>query len=443
MDKAKIMKEYFNTLISCSSAPLSGNDDSNAKYLMGKIEYFRQNEIPEDLLADLEMQIIIHCTKYYEKNFESFLSFMKNRTIAITKAIEAVSIKNYEKILKISEPALKYIEKKIEEVPEAINIGKEHEAILFSITNNCDKPARIIGDDWDKFFCMFIKLSLDKRYAALNKKPLGNLGRYVECALKLCPVNAEVIYFSALYYGIIGQTAKAEDLIKKALACSCNNDTLAACYVTLATYYAEKQDMKTTCSLLDIAKEYSDKPIAYPGVSAEMMKSLLFPMQKSNYVYSDVLLKEKIQIGFSSNVNLTAHILKNNTTHYQNNIFVQTVLGNTLSGVKIEHNFFVKNKSRYAVLLLSESKCDEKYLFNVDRVYSIGRQNDNDIVFNNDRYMSRKHCYIFQENSKLYLKNIGKNNVFYNKDMSDIIELTSGRMKLGHTTIDILVYKLS
>ncbi len=443
--KSPIFNEYLTTLISCSSAPMDRNDASKANYLIKKILYFRKNGIPNEMLYALASKIVIFCTEYYENNFEDFLAIMGNSLTPAAMAIEEIGIDKPEQIVRISAPIIAYIKKiaATKNLAECVCIGNTFEIIMCSIENVENKVIKIVGNNWNLFFAKYFKIMLDIRYAGKSTKYLADAVDFAEYVEVLCRENSLILYYIALCYDIVGKREKANLAYHNALEKAFDENILAAIYISLSTRCAEGGNEELCHCLLDIAMEYSNKPVAYPGISADMMKKLLFPFHKNELNYLDKLkfLKDnRIHIGYSRLVKSTSMCLKLSSE----NSNLQTLADKILSdqhNINAEYALFPK----YNIILL-DSPLSCGYIFNVNREYIIGRKNEIcDVVVENDCCISRKQCAVFEDKGILILKNYSSMNTTYNNNVKvkDSIELNDGILKIGKTLFGIKYFHKS
>lgn len=83
-----LIKELQQTIDSCASPPLVGKPEDNARWLMGRIRYFREMGIPEDALYILDMRIMKYMPDFVAGNFPEFLKFLNYDFTSITMAME-------------------------------------------------------------------------------------------------------------------------------------------------------------------------------------------------------------------------------------------------------------------------------------------------------------------------------------------------------------------
>lgn len=443
--KSPIFNEYFATLMSCSSAPISGTAESNAKYLIKKIQYFRRNGIPNELLYELASKIIVFCTEYYESHFENFLTIMDNSLIPAAIAIEKIGTDKPEQIVRISAPIITYIKKiaDTENLAECICIGNSFEIIMCSIENVENKVIKIIGNDWNIFFAKYFKVMLDIRYASKSTEYFDDAINFAGYAEILFRESAPILYYIALCYDIAGKQEKANLAYYNALEKAFDENILAAIYISLSTRCAASGNEELCHCLLDIAMEYSNEPVAYPGISAEMMKKLLFPFYKNklNYLGKLKILEDNgIPIGYSRLVRSASMCLQISDANSNLQILAEKVLSDK-HNIDAEYALFPK----YDIILL-DSPLSCGYIFNINREYIIGRKAEIcDIVVGNDYYTSRKQCAILESNDRLILKNYSSMNTtrINNIQVNDSIELNSGILKMGRTLLGIKVFHKS
>lgn len=443
--KSPIFNDFFTTLMSCNSAPISGDAKSNAKYLIKKILYFRKNGIPNEMLYELASKIIIFCTEYYESNFEDFLAIMGNSLIPAAIAIEEIGTAKPEQIVRISAPIFRYIKKiaDTENLAECVCIGNTFEIIMCSIENVDNKVIKIVGNNWSIFFAKYFKIMLDIRYASKSTKYFADAVNFAEYVEVLCRENSLILYYIALCYDIIGKREKADLAYHNALEKAFDENILAAIYISLSTRCAESGNEELCHCLLDIAMEYSDKPVAYPGISADMMKKLLFPFHKNELNYLDklTLLRDNgIPIGYSRLVKSTSMCLNINNE----NSNLQTLADKILSDKHSIDAEYAHSPQYDIILLDSPQFCG--YIFNADREYIIGRNAKLcDIVVENDYYISRKQCAVLEDKERLILRNYSSMNTTYinNVQVNGSIELNSGILKMGRTLLGIKIFHKS
>lgn len=443
--KASIFNEYFTALISCSSNIISGNAASKVKNLMGKIEYFRINGIPNEMLYELASKIVIFCTEYYESNFEDFLAIMGNSLIPAAMAIEEIGPSKPEKIARVSAPIIRYIKKfaDTEKLAECVCTENEFEIIMCSIENVENKVIKVIGIDWSAFFVKYFKIMLDIRYVCTSTKYFADAVNFAGYAEILFRENAVIQYYIALCYDIMGQSGKADLAYHNALEKACDGNILAAIYISLSIRCAENGNEKLCHCLLDIAKEYSDKPVAYPGISADMMKKLLFPFYKNELSYFDqlkLLRDNGIPIGYSNLVRSTSMCLKISNEGSNLQTSAERFLSDKYN-IDAEYALFPK----YDIIFLNSPKsCG--YIFNTNREYIIGRKADIcDIVVKNDCCISRKQCAVLEGKESPILKNYSSMNTTYINSIrvNNSIKLNSGILKMGKTLLGLRVFHKS
>lgn len=446
MDKeSPIFNEYFAVLMSCSSAPISGTVASNAKYLIEKIQYFRKNGIPNELLYELASKIIVFCTEYYERNFEYFLTIMDNSLIPAAIAIEKIGTDTPEQIVRISAPIITYIKKIADtgNLAEYICIGNSFEIIMCSIENVENKVIKIIGNDWNIFFSKYFKIMLDIRYASKSTEYFDDAINFAGYAEILFRESAPILYYIALCYDIAGKQEKANLAYYNAWEKAFDENILAAIYITLSTRCAERGNEELCHCLLDIAMEYSNEPVAYPGISAEMMKKLLFPFYKNKLNDLEklkALENNGIPIGYSGLVKSVSMCLQISDTNSNLQSLAEKILSDK-HNIDAEYALFPK----YDVILLN-SPLSCGYIFNINKEYIIGRKSEIcDIVVENDYYTSRKQCAILESKDRLILKNYSSMNTTYinNVKVNDSIELNGGILKMGRTLFEIKVFHKS
>ncbi|MCM1060266.1 MAG: FHA domain-containing protein [Eubacterium sp.] len=440
--KSSIFNEYFAVLMSCSSAPISGNAESNAKYLIKKILYFRENGIPNEMLYELASKIVVFCTEYYESNFEDFLAVMGNSLIPAAMALEEIGMNNPEQIVRISAPIIAYIKKiaNTENWDKCVCTGNTFEIIMCSIENVENNVIKIIANDWGVFFVKYFKIMLDIKYASKSVEYFNDAVSFAEYAEVLFRESAPILYYIALCYDIAGKQEKANLAYHNALEKAFDENILAAIYISLSIQCAESGNEDLCHCLLDIAMEYSDKPVAYPCISADMMKKLLFPFHKNNFNYFDKLkfLKDNgITIGYSKLVKSASMCLQISGTNSNLQTLAEKILSDKHS-IDAEYALF----PQYDIVLL-ESPTSCGYIFNVNREYIIGRENKIcDIVVGNDLCTSRKQCTVLTYKERLVLQNYSSMHTTYinNVQVKDLIELNNGILKMGRTLFGIKVF---
>ncbi len=447
MDKRiPIYNEYFTTLMSCSSRPINGTDASNAKFLIEKILYFRKNGIPNDMLYKLASKIIIFCTEYYENNFEDYLAIMNKSLIPAAMAIEEIGTDSPEQTVRISAPIIKYIKKiaETENLAECVCTENAFEIIMCSIENVENKIIKTVGNGWNSFFAKYFKIMLDIRYARETTKYLNYVINFAEYAEILCRESALVLYYIALCYDIIGEKERANLVYHNALEKVYDENILAAIYISLSTHWAESGNEILCRSLLDIAMEYSDKPVAYPGISSDMMKKLLFPFDKTelnNFDSLKLLRDNCIPVGYSKLVKSASMCLHLSNANSDLQALTEKILSDN-HNIDAEYALF----PQYDIVLLDSPQLSFGYIFNVNREYIIGRKAEIcDITVENGTYTSRKQCAFLEESGKLILKNYSSMNTTYINHIrvNNSIELDSGILKMGRTLFGIKVFHKS
>lgn len=296
--RENIMGELLETIFSCSSPPLIGSQEENARWLMDRIRYFRENGIDEDQLYVLDECIMKYMPEFVADNFPEFLKFLNyDYTPIITAMEELMENGDYDAARKLSEPAALYLEKNRRKLIDGHHcFQNSFEASMRTVEKGGDPATPPTQWNYTAFLVAHARCILNtpqqpKGWSLFRRasSPEDEATKFLNLALSMSPENASVW----LYLGAACRDNREKQLqyYKKALHYCYLKDGaygLTEIYRHLAEYYLQANQPKVAAALRDFIVELGGNP----GTLSGRVPACKRP-------HREVMEQNQIQIGFS------------------------------------------------------------------------------------------------------------------------------------------------
>lgn len=327
-----ILDELQRVTMSCSSAPIVGTPEENARYVMDKISYFRENGVEESELYMLECKILQFMPDYVAENFSEFYAFLKEDISSIIMTMELFMARgDYAAAKKIAEPMADYLERNKEALINGHHCHQNaFETAMYTLKEKRQIATQHTKSNYTAFLILYARVLQHTRILRNNRDEfcMKESRKYLEWAKELNPQNAGAwLYLGVSYTG--DEALKLEifktvqlDLYKEALKYCYLKDGdygLTKIYEHMAMYYWGKNQIEVVAALRDYITELGGNSIVLTFLLSKRHVTLSRP-------YWDILRKNGIQIGFSELVKKTADFLSDPRADMQNNPQIQELI---------------------------------------------------------------------------------------------------------------------
>lgn len=305
-----IMDEVRMMVMSCSSPPIVGTPEENARRVMRKIEYFRENGVEERSLYELEGKILQFMPEFVAENFDEFFVFLKEDISSIYLVVHAlVEDGSYMAAKKIADPLAAYLERHKEELLDGHHCHlNAFETALFTIEEKRPIPTPKAKDDYTAFLIDYAIILQNTRIVRNNQgiccSGMEESRKYLQWILDLCPQNPAAWLRLGISYD--DQTEKQLECYWRALRYCYMMDGeygLVRIYEKIALYYWKKNQVEVVAALKDLIVALDRNPF----VLVILLSKRPTPAKQD---FRDILRKYNIQMGFSELVIQTALFLE-------------------------------------------------------------------------------------------------------------------------------------
>ena len=319
-----IMDEVQMMIVSCSSPPIIGTPEENARRVMEKIEYFRKNGVPENALYELESKILMFMPDFVVENFEEFYRFLKEDISSIYITMELLMAKgDFAAAKKIADPLAAYLERH-----KAALIDGRHchqnpfESALYIVESQGDLSTESTQDNYTAFLVAYARILQNTKIVRHNQEMfrMAESRKYLKWAQEMSPQNASVWLYLGVSYND-NETLQLQ-YYKRALQYCYLKDGdygLTKIYECLAIHYLGKNQLELVAALKELIVALGENPLVLSFLLAKRNA----PACRS---FRDILRKNNIQIGFSPLVLQTVEILEDPRTGAQKNPAVQATI---------------------------------------------------------------------------------------------------------------------
>lgn len=279
-----ILWELLQTMDSCASPPLVGKPADNARWLMDRVRYFRENGIPEEQLYALEMRIVQYMPGYVADNFREFLDFLKADFTPITMGLEKLlEAKRFFDARKVSDPAARYLSENRARLTQGRHCFQDaFEATMYTLEKGGEPKTPCTQ-------CNYTAFLVAHAWILRETGAMGRAGEFLNWALELSPENASV--WLGLGDASEGNREKQLECYQKALHYCYLKDGpygLTEIYRHMAQCYLQMGQTETAAALVGFIRELGGAP----GALATRLPAGKRPC-------ADVMGEQGIQIGFS------------------------------------------------------------------------------------------------------------------------------------------------
>ena len=319
-----IMDEVQMMVVSCSSPPIVGTPEENARRVMERIEYFRKNGVPENALYELEGKILMFMPDFVVENFEEFYRFLKEDISSIYITMELLMAKgDFAAAKKIADPLAAYLERH-----KAALIDGRHchqnpfESALYIVETQGDLSTESTQDNYTAFLVAYARILQNTKIVRHNQEMfrMAESRKYLKWAQEMSPQNASVWLYLGVSYND-NETLQLQ-YYKRALQYCYLKDGdygLTKIYECLAIHYLGKNQLELAAALKELIVALGENPLMLSFLLAKRN----VPACRS---FRDILRKNDIQIGFSPLVLQTVEILEDPRTGAQKNQAVQATI---------------------------------------------------------------------------------------------------------------------
>lgn len=319
-----IMDEVRMMVMSCSSPPIVGTPEENARRVMEKIEYFREKGVSEKDLYELESKILLFMPDFVVKNFEEFYSFLKEDISSIYITMELLMAKgDYVAAKKIADPLAAYLESHKTKLIDGHHCHQNSfETALYTLEARRTIPTQSTKDNYTAFLVAYARILQNTKIVRHNQEMfrMAESRKYLKWAQEMSPQNASVWLYLGVSYN--DNEELQLEYYKKALQYCYLKDGdygLTKIYECLAMHYWGKNKIEVVTALKELITALDGNPFM-----------LTFLLSKRNVPasrpFQDVLRKYSIQVGFSDLVLQTVDFLEDPRAGVQNNQEVQALM---------------------------------------------------------------------------------------------------------------------
>ncbi len=329
-DEEALMAELTRTIDSCSSAPITNDLEDRARWLMGRVEYFRRRGVPERKLYILEFRILQYMPDFVVRNFSQFYTFLREDISSIYVAVEFHLDKgNFAAAKKIADPLAQLLEKN-----KAALIDGHHchqnsfELAMCTLETRKVLETPSTKDNYTAFLVAYARILQNTKDASGKRFLMCESRKYLRWAQSMSPQNASVWLYLGASYNEDEQMQL--DCYQKALHyCYLKDDPygLTAIYKHLAISYWFRDHADVTAALRELVVRLGDDAMEL----AFLLKKRSTPDRTP---FRTVLQKLGIQIGFSDFVKETAEFLSNREGKLRDHSEIQKII-NTVQTLRL------------------------------------------------------------------------------------------------------------
>lgn len=319
-----IMNEVYRVTLSCSSPPIGGTPEENARYVMGKIAYFRENGVSESELYELESKILRFIPDYVAENFAEFYAFLKEDISSIILTMDYYMARgDYAAAKKIADPVADYLEKHKEALIDGHHCHQNiFETAMYTLEEKKLIETQHTKSNYTGFLILYAKVLQNTRIIRNNREEfcMKESRKFLLWAKELSPQNAGVwLYLGVSYHG--DEMLQLEHYKKALQYCYIKDGEygLTAIYEHMAMHYWGKNQTEIVAALKDMITELGGNPFMITFLLSKRQAPVSRP-------YRDTLRKHSIPMGFSELVRKTADFLIDPRTDMQNNQEVHELL---------------------------------------------------------------------------------------------------------------------
>lgn len=329
-DENAVMAELTQTIESCSFAPVTKDLEGRARWLMGRVEYFREKGVPERELYILEFRILLYMPDFVVRNFSEFYTFLREDISAIYIAVEYhLDRGNFAAAKRIADPLARLLEKN-----KAAMIDNHHchqnsfELAMCTLETRKVLETPSTKDNYTAFLVAYARILQNTKDASGKRFLMCESRKYLRWAQSMSPQNASVwLYLGASYNE---DEQKQLECYQKALHyCYLKDDPygLTAIYKHLAIFYWFRDHADVTAALRELVVQLGDNAPELAFLLKKHPSTNRSPFRK-------VLQKQGIQIGFSDFVKETAVFLSNREGKLRDHSEIQEII-NTVQTLRL------------------------------------------------------------------------------------------------------------
>ena len=329
-DENAVMAELARTIESCSFAPVTNDLEGRARWLMGRVEYFREKGVPERELYILEFRILLYMPDFVVRNFSEFYTFLREDISAIYIAVEYhLDGGNFAAAKRIADPLARLLEKN-----KAAMIDNHHchqnsfELAMCTLETRKVLETPSTKDNYTAFLVAYARILQNIKDASGKRFLMCGSRKYLRWAQSMSPQNASVwLYLGASYNE---DEQKQLECYQKALHyCYLKDDPygLTAIYKHLAIFYWFRDRADVTAALRELVVQLGDNAPELAFLLKKHPSTNRSPFRK-------VLQKLGIQIGFSDFVKETAEFLSNREGKLRDHSEIQKII-NTVQTLRL------------------------------------------------------------------------------------------------------------
>lgn len=329
-DEGSVMAELTRTIDSCSSAPVTKDLEGRARWLMGRVEYFREKGVPERKLYILEFRILQYMPDFVVRNFNQFYAFLREDISSIYIAVEYhLGRGNFAAAKKIADPLARLLEKN-----KAALIDNHHchqnsfELAMYTLETQKKLETPSTKDNYTAFLVSYARILQNTKDDSEDRFLMRESRKYLRWAQSLSPQNASVWLYLGASYNEDEQIQL--NCYQKALHyCYLKDDPygLAAVYKHLAIFYWFRDRSDVTAALRELVVQLGDNAL-------ELVLLLKKHPSTDRSPFRKVLQKQGIQIGFSDFVKETAVFLSNREGKLRDHSEIQEII-NTVQTLRL------------------------------------------------------------------------------------------------------------
>lgn len=329
-DENAVMAELTRTIESCSFAPVTKDLEGRARWLMGRVEYFREKGVPERELYILEFRILLYMPDFVVRNFSEFYTFLREDISAIYIAVEYhLDRGNFAAAKRIADPLARLLEKN-----KAAMIDNHHchqnsfELAMYTLETKRKLETPSTKDNYTAFLVSYARILQNTKDESGKRFLMHESRKYLRWAQTLSPQNASVWLYLGASYNEDEQMQL--NCYQKALHyCYLKDDSygLIAIYKHLALLYWFRNQSDVTAALRELVVRLGDEAL-------ELSFLLKKHPSTDRSPFRAVLQKQGIQIGFSDFVKETAEFLSNREGELRDHSEIQEII-NTVQTLRL------------------------------------------------------------------------------------------------------------
>lgn len=329
-DENAVMAELARTIESCSFAPVTKDLEGRARWLMGRVEYFREKGVPERELYILEFRILQYMPDFVVRNFNQFYAFLREDISAIYIAVEYHLVRgNFATAKKIADPLVQLLEKNKTSLIDGHHCHQNSfELAMYTLETQKKLESSSTKDNYTAFLVSYARILQNTKDESGNRFLMRESRKYLRWAQSMSPQNASVwLYLGASYNE---DEQKQLECYQKALHyCYLKDDPygLTAIYKHLAIFYWFRDRADVTAALRELVVQLGDNAPELAFLLKKHPSTNRSPFRK-------VLQKQGIQIGFSDFVKETAAFLSNREGKLRDHSEIQEII-NTVQALRL------------------------------------------------------------------------------------------------------------